>query len=44
VQIPADLLSKLELGGNNKVKMEFKDGKVIISAPSETVSDTAGVQ
>jgi ABC-type lipoprotein export system ATPase subunit len=33
VQIPAELLEKLELGGNNKIKMEFRDGKIIISAP-----------
>lgn len=36
VQIPADLLAKLNLEGTNKVKMEFADGKVIITAPELT--------
>ena len=33
IQIPAELLGKLDLRGGNKVKMEFSDGKIIITAP-----------
>ncbi len=32
VQIPRELLDRLELGGN-KVRMEWKDGSIVISAP-----------
>lgn len=44
VQIPADLLAKLELGGNNKVKMEYRDGKVIISAPHSPLQESSITQ
>lgn len=41
IQIPAELLEKLDLKGGNKVKMEFSDGKVVITAPD---IDTSVVQ
>lgn len=39
VQIPADLLEKLELRGGNKVRMEYSDGKVIMTPPSHHAPD-----
>jgi len=39
VQIPSELLSMLDLKGNNKVRMEYKDGKVIISSPDAKPHD-----
>jgi AbrB family looped-hinge helix DNA binding protein len=38
VQIPADLLEKLDLRGGNRVRIEYSDGKVILAAPSDDVS------
>ncbi len=39
IQIPADLLSKLDLGEGNKVKMEYHDGRVVISAPRNEATE-----
>ena len=44
VQIPADLLEKLELRGGNKVKMEYSDGRVIITPPLREEDDMPGAE
>ena len=35
VQIPADLLEKLNLNGAKRVKMAWEDGKIVISPPED---------
>ena len=35
VQIPADLLAKLNLNGAKRVKMSYEDGKIIIAPPED---------
>ncbi|MBQ4322103.1 MAG: ATP-binding cassette domain-containing protein [Oscillospiraceae bacterium] len=35
VQIPADLLAKLDLNGAKRVRMSYEDGKIIIAPPED---------